>query len=407
MNLIIYEGVKMSITKIVTIVVGFVVIIVLLLLGSSIFEVNKAGFFQVKQAAISGKMSVRQRPGLYGQWFGTIFKYKNVATIGFGEIEGEGLANVGAVPVIFNDGSTAKISALVRVKLPSSKDKILNLKQEFAGGFDHLIKSGLVPIVENVVKLSANLRSAQDAYTTLALFQQAIIDQLTNGIYVTKSDVQIIKRSTGDVEEIKVTVIVLDEQSDPIRLPNRLEELGCSITECTISIPDFDPKVLEMISKRKDEAMKTELAKQAALRAKQDAITAEEQGKADVAKAKAQKLVEKIEAVTNAEKEYEVAQLNRKKADEEAKAELIKRKAEAEANRLLVAAGLTPLQKAEIEKEIAIGVAEKLSGVKFPASMVIVGGNGKSNGADPFTAVGLNQLLELVNKVKKGNTLSK
>ena len=176
--------------------------------------------------------------------------------------------------------------------MPATIEGAKNLKKEYAGGFDHFIKSGIVPIVRNAVRLSANLRSAQEAYTTLALFQQAVEDQLRNGPYVTKSDTVRISKSTGDVEEQKVTVIVRDEKTgEPLRLNNRFQELGCEVLEAVIDVPNFDKKVEDMIAKRKDEAMLTELSKQSALRAKQDAITAIEQGKADVAKAEADALV--------------------------------------------------------------------------------------------------------------------
>ncbi len=169
-----------------------VLAIIFVFLARGIFETNEAGYFQVRQAAFTGTMSVKFDAGTYFQWFGNITTYKNVTTCGIGAHRGDGSADIDAVDVIFNDGSKAKISGLIRVKLPTTIEGAINLKKEYALGFDHFIQSGVVPIVNNAIKLSANLRSAQDAYTTLALFQQAVEDQLRNGIYVTKSDKVII-----------------------------------------------------------------------------------------------------------------------------------------------------------------------------------------------------------------------
>lgn len=290
------------------IVVGVVAILILLLSGS-IFEVNTAGYFQVKQAVISGDMSARMTPGLYGQVFGDILTYKAVATIGYGDEIGEGSADIGPVNVIFNDGSKAEQSGLVRVRLPQDEDQAIQLRMKYANGYDHFIRAGVLPVVKNAVKLAANLRSAQDAYTTLAVYQEAINDQLKNGIYKTRSDTKEFKNSVGEIEIRKVTEIVRDESGQPVRISNMLGELGCEVLECVVSIPKFDALVEEMIAKRKQQKMETDLAKQTAIRAKQDRITAEESGKAAVMKVKYEMEKEKQVAVTNAEKDKKVAEL--------------------------------------------------------------------------------------------------
>jgi len=365
-----------------------------------ILETNNAGFFQVKQAFYTGNMSVRQNAGTYFQWFGTISEYKNVTTVGIGEHHtGDGTADIEAVDVIFNDGSKAKISGLIRVKLPTTQEGAISLKREYAGGFDHFIQSGIVPIVNNAIKLSANLRSAQDAYTTLALFQQAVEDQLRHGIYVTKSDKVEKTTSTGDIEEQRVTVLVYGSDNQPLRTPNRLQQLGCEVLECVIDVPQFDTKVEEMIAKRKDEAMKTELSKQEAIRAKQDALTAEQQGLANVAKAKYEKEVEKVQEVTTAQKLYEVAALNAKKEEENKKATIFIGQAQAESNRLKVAAGLSPQEAAEWKYKTSVDVAKALSGVNVPS--IVINGGDKSTGANPMDAIGINMLLDIMGKLEK------
>ena len=77
------------------------------------------------------------------------------------------------------------------------------------------------------------------------------------------------------------------------------------------------------------------------------------------------------------------------------------KKAAAEGDRLKVQAGLTPLERAKIDKETAIGVAAELAKVKFPSSMVIVGGSGSGPGGkvNPFEAVGLESFYNLSKKM--------
>jgi hypothetical protein len=383
------------------IIIVTVVGILLLIFGSKLFVTNDQGEYQVKQAFISGTMSGRMVPGTYGQWLGQIETYRANTTVGFGQDQqGDISANLDSIPVIFNDGSKAKVSGLVRLQLPRTEHGVINLKLEFAGGYTHFIEAGVVPIVENAVKLGANLRSAQDAYTTLALFQQSVQDQLENGIYVTKSERKEIINATGDVEVRQVTVIMEDSLGNYLRQPNRLQELGCQVVSCVIDVPGFDSSVEDMISKRKDEAMKTELAKQAALRAQQDAITAEEQGKANVAIAQYEKEVELIEATTKAREKFEVAEFAAKEAAQAKIAKILA--AEAVKQELLIADGLSAREKFQIEQNVVrdIGVAEHMSKWVGP-QIVMTGGNGGSQGSGIENALMIKMMSELVKSPAK------
>ncbi len=68
-----------------------------------------------------------------------------------------------------------------------------------------------------------------------------------------------------------------------------------------------------------------------------------------------------------------------------------KRKVEADAvfyeNSKRVAAGLTPQEKAKLEKEIAIGVATEIAKLKFPESMVIISGNDDKGSKTPLESL--------------------
>ena len=73
--------------------------------------------------------------------------------------------------------------------------------------------------------------------------------------------------------------------------------------------------------------------------------------------------------------------------------------AKAAANAALVHAGLTPLERATIEKETAIGIAEALanSKVRWVPEVVMTGGSG----GNAMDAVGLNMMLDVVSKMNK------
>ena len=127
--------------------------------------------------------------------------------------------------------------------------------------------------------------------------------------------------------------------------------------------------------------------------------------KKTTAEAEVQKTREVVQAEKNAavaklkaEQEKEVARLAAEQAKFEAEKIKAQGEAEAYAAKKKVEAGLTPLEKANIEMKTKIGIAEALAKVKFPDRMVIAGGSNNGN-VNPFDAVGLKALYELSGKM--------
>ena len=71
---------------------------------------------------------------------------------------------------------------------------------------------------------------------------------------------------------------------------------------------------------------------------------------------------------------------------------------EAEANRLKVAAGLTPQERAEWEYKTKVGVAEALSKTKWPT--IVMSGN-QGGGSNAMDVIALKQMTDLVDKMSK------
>jgi hypothetical protein len=137
-----------------------------------------------------------------------------------------------------------------------------------------------------------------------------------------------------------------------------------------------------------------------ALEFQQKAIKAEEEGKAEAAAAKWAQEKEKAVAVTKAQQEFEVAELEAKKAKQVALKVQAEGEAKAAANRALVAAGLTPAERAEWDYKTAVGIAEALakSEVRWVPE-IMMNGNGGSNSA--MDAVGLNMMMDVVKKMNE------
>lgn len=374
---------------------GLIAVVVLVWLSGSLFETNKFGNYQIKQAAMTGTISVRNEPGFYWQGGGSIVTYPVSEDVNF---ETENLK------VRFNDGSVASVVGTVKFKLPTDPEKQKELHRDY-GNYDNVEKNLIVRNVSEALSNTATYMVAEDSYASgRAVFSDLAMQQLKDGIFKTSTKTVEVIDTDGTKFKKKEIRVVYDENGNPvIQKPSLLKHYGIEILQFVVNDFEYDEKIKDLIARKKDAEQNKVVAMANAEKAKQDAITAEEQGKARVAEARANAEVEKITAVVEAQKKAEVAELEAKQAKFEAQKIAEKGKAEAEVARQKVAAGLTPLEKATLEKETAIGVAQQLANVKFPDTMVISGGSdGKAN---PWDAVGLNQMMEITTKIKNAKMI--
>ncbi len=392
---------------------GLILIIIIVLAAAAVlfgasqylFETNKSGFYQIKQAFISGTMSVRSAPGMYSRFFGDITTYPVSDMYYFSKSDMEGGSGEEFDPILvrFNDGGTAEISGSIRFNLPKQESLQLELHRDYKSA--QAVKDDLIrQIVMESLKQSAAIIKAEESYSTRrSEFTSLAEEQIKKGLFETVSEERKIIDVDGN-EFIERTVKVkYDDNGEPvIRKESPFVTYNINVTTFVIKDIDFDDTIDALIAKKKEAEQQKVVAEANAERAKQDAITAEEQGKARIAEAKADEEVEKIKAVTSADKDREVAVLNLEKAKAEAEAVLVRQRAEAESARLLVEAGLTPLEKANIDKETAIGVAAEIAKIDFPEMMIFGGGEGSP--VNPFDAVGLESFLRISKRVSNSGS---
>jgi hypothetical protein len=332
--------------------IGLAIVIAFAFLGNTLTWNNQGEVLYMQYP--SGKQTVVTKPGPVLKWFATTEKYRQVVTIAIGHPKETGSAQIEPFIVQFNDFAKARMTGIVRVEIPSSSAQIQEIRRQYAGGYQHFVTNAIIPVVKNAFTLSANLRGAQDAAQTLAFLQQDIMDQLQNGTFITKS-VESVDTTwemigaerTPKFEKRLKNEIRLDSTGLPKRTHHILMDLGCRITSCQIDPPDFDEATEKTIQMRREAALATEVAKQQAIKATQDAVTAEANGRAAAMTAKWVKEKEKAEAVTEAEKTRDVAKLAKEAAEFEKQAVILKGQGEAEAKKLAMVADGALNQKLE------------------------------------------------------------
>lgn len=395
--------------KIFAIVIGVLVLGFALLSGKLFEDADKSRNY-VCQMPLTGNYRVWTNGGFQTQWFGTVRSYAKTSQIEFSDLEKSdkdyvAIGDNPAAKTTFNDRGNGYIVGSFRVVLPTDEKNMMAIQKDFGSEkslIDNLVRPTLYKVITACGPLMSSLESVSETRTDLTAY---ITDQLNNGVYKTKtSKVEVLNEITGE-KEIRTQSELIPDKNAPggwkRQETSPFSQYG--ITAGIVSIIDikYDDATQQQINAQKAANLSVITAKTQALEAIQKAITIEEQGKAKAAEAKWAQEKEKAVAVTKAEQEYEVARLEALKAKEEAKKIEAEGAAKAAANRALVAAGLTPLERATIEKETAIGVAQALanSQVRWVPEVMVNGGAG--NGVNAMDAVGLNMLLDIAKKQSK------
>jgi regulator of protease activity HflC (stomatin/prohibitin superfamily) len=391
----------MNLKRIFLLGLGFFGAIFALSMSSQLLETNDAGFYQVKQAAWTGHLSTRNEPGTYWQGMGTITTYQISDEYYFSKHDSDGNQTTQDAPieVRFNDGGKALISGVIKFRLSMVEKDQLLLHNDYKN-YNSVKHSLMRQVVTEAVQQTANLMKAEESYSTRrSEFAALAEEQVIRGIYETVANIQKLKDTDGN-EFVDTSVNLKFVAGKPVvRKPSPLPRYNIEVLQFVVKDIDFDETIESLINKKKEAEQQKVVARANAEKAKQDAITAREQGEARVAEAKANEEVKKIQAVVEAQKEYEVSKWNRQQAEQEALAKILQGEAEAKVAKQKGAAGLTPAEAAKFRMDTAIGVAEKLAGIQLP-SMMVLGGSG-TNGSplNPFDAVGLESFMRLSEKL--------
>ena len=398
----------MNRSKLFAIVIAVVAIAVVALSGSLFEDADKSKNY-VCQMPITGEYVVWTDGGLQWQGMGNVRDYSKTSQIEFSDLQRNegGYVAVGDNPAAgttFNDRGKGYIIGSFRVVLPNDEKNMMAIQRDFGSEkalINNLIRPTLYKVVTACGPLMSSLESVSETRTDLTAY---ITDQLNNGVYKTKTTkVEVANEITGEKETRTQAELIADEKAPGGYKRQETSPFSLyGITAGIVSITDikYDAATQSQIDAQKAANLSVITAKTQAAKAIQETITIEEQGKARAAEAKWAQEREKAVAVTKAEQEREVSRLAAEKAEFDKKRIVAQGQAEAEANRLKVQAGLTPQERAEWDYKTAVGVAEALanSKVSWVPSVMMGGSNGNTSAMD---AVGLNMLMEVVNKMNK------
>lgn len=343
------------------------------------------GEIVVMQDPWDGEMHIYTTPGTVQHNFAAVQAYPKSEQYWFTAEDDTGDERDQSISVRFNDGGHGQISGSLRVELPLDLKQILDIHTQYRS-WEAVEKQLVRPAIERSVYMAGPLMSSREsAAERRADLIRYIEDQLINGIYKTSvHERKVVDILTGAEKSVTEAVIDMDSDGRAIRQePSTFIRFGIRVFNLAVNQIKYEATVEKQIRSRQDALMQVEVAIAEARKAEQRKITTEQEGMANAAKSKWEQEVVKAKMVTEAQQKLEVADLDRRAAEQK-KAELILLgQGEAERKRLVMAADGALTQKLDAWLEAQRAYATSISAYSgaWVPSVVMGSGDSTSNGA--------------------------
>lgn len=304
---------------------------------------------------------------------------------------------VPGIAITFIDRVGAAVQISVRMKMPEDPETFRALAESFRDP-QNLINNTLIPTIKEQISNTGYMFAAQDYISGAATdFRQAVDDQLKYGGYSTErrefnDTIYSAIQDSGPrrIKEINTRYKIIrktDEHGNYIRIPHEITKNKVLVTQVIVDEVYPEPAFKQRLEAQRDISAqkRIEMEKIETAKAEQQRIIAE--GERDKSKERVDQEKEQVKQLIAIETQLkqettkkQLAEIALQTARLEAEQNLVRERAQAEANRLKVAAGLTPQERAQLQRDIAIGVAEKLATIQMPQVYVEGGAkDGKSS----------------------------
>ncbi len=316
-----------------------------------------------------------------------------------------------AFKVVFNDGGSATMNAMVRFASPPTVGGKRNFHQLF-GGNEEAVEAAVWAHLSDAMKSSGPVMSASEHQSARrGEFTSLVQDQLQRGLFEMRRVSRTLQDQFDDKGKpitVYATEVVYEDDSSTQKICRHspLTDFGIIITQFSITDVVYDDQTQRQFAQKKEAFLAAEGSKAQREKEVQERLMVEERGRREKAETESLALREKAKEVINAQKEkevsetnaarkvciaqmakqeaeilasqhLEVARLSKLRASEEAEAQMILASAKEKALKLAGALSERDRVLAEIERDKAIGVAERLAKINVP-QFIISGQQGGS-----------------------------
>jgi hypothetical protein len=340
----------------------------------------------------NGTLLAAVEPGWYTQWFGSVTKYPLRSQFSFSSALDQGESRDESLKLRFNDGGHANVSGVVSWEMPVDHDHLIMIHRKF-GNIKSVEQQIIRPTLESAAYTSGPLMSStESAAEKRNLLLQYMQDQAKNGTYQTRTvSLKVPDPLTGVEKTVNAAEIVLAGGIPVREQESATKVFGINLLPMTINQIKYDVAIESQITQRQVSIQGVQIAQANALKAEQDAITAEKLGQAEAAKAKWTQEAIKAQKITEAQQFLEVATLEAKQAEQYKNKQILEGQGNAEKKRLEMQANGALDQKLEAYVSIQKAYATAIGTYKGAwVPQIVTGGTGSQAGS------GAQQMIDLL-----------
>jgi len=396
---------QLDIKKLFKIGAGIVIIFALIILSFKFVEDVPADKIVINQVPISGTLQYWTTPGWKAQMFGSTTPYEKSFQVWFDTTESHGEDGDYPVKIVFNDGANGYISGSIRILLPT-QDKYLKRIQENFGSMAKLTEDLVKQTVRKVIFSTGPLMSSFESYAAKKNdLIRYIEDQLRNGTYKTITKSKVVIDELSGKEKIVPEAQLIADQNSPGGLARQeeapFEKYGLNIAAVSINTLDYDGEVKAQIRAQQQAQMNIQTAIAETRQQEQRAIQEEKIGQTNATKSKWEQETKNAQMIAEAEKNREVARIEKEAAEFNKQKLILEGQGEAEKKRLIFNADGQLLARLETYKEVNEMWADAVKNYKGNwVPNMVMGTSGSTANTN-----GVNDLIELL-KAKTANDLN-
>lgn len=328
---------------------------------------NSGGFRTVIESRVFGGIDVKFTNGFYFTLYGKTTEYPDIMTVSFTTEETSSTVDIEPITIRFNDATSAAATGVVKFMLPKNDSLMVKLHKDYRN-VENLAITGFKPFVMECLKNSSQLMSSEMHYlggrSTMSQYFQ---DQLEDGVYILETEEKVIRDSVEhESKRVYLTKISKNKTGNVDRKRSMLTQYGIGITDAVVADVDYEERVDTLLGLKIDATSKTSISKQELMKAQQEAMTAEAQGKKVLVETEYKELQNQKTQVIQAETSVKLKEQEVRLQEQEK----LKEKASYEAS-LFIAKRTKELAEAEAYAKKAVMVADGALEVKLKALVEI------------------------------------
>lgn len=250
-----------------------------------------------------GTQNAVLQPGFHPRFFGEAIPFKKYLTVSFGGLSGDFSGVAPVQEIRFHDSVTANMRMTARFQLPENEEQFLPMAVAYRSQ-DNLINSSLIPIMQEAMRNSGRMYSAQEYIGGKGGdFENAVLDQVRNGIYllnieedrmshgaqaITQADSRTIQQDQTVQVRVRIRRDSAGQEMRKDAQDHPLKKFGLVLVQANVQDVDPDPAFKDKLKEQREAAAQVAIERQ-------NARKEEERKKRIIAQGEAEKAEKKIE----------------------------------------------------------------------------------------------------------------